>query len=302
MQGVKTITTISEYCKEINISSPKYAFFDVRKFEENAKTINLKQPPFRHEFYAIAIRNSGNNKEVNGTFLDRNLFFNSPYQIITWDIKPDWQGWYIIFDQEFISLNPLWQNFIIEFPFFRLDKSSPINLSGGYADFVNNIFKQIYAEYHSSNKDKFSFIQNFTQLLLLIIKRHFDDFALNDSTGHDNRTADILLASRFQSLLETMLTDDEVNSEIRQSSFYAEKLMVHPNHLNAVVKRITGKTATNIIQKQLIVTAKSLLRQTNLSVKEIAFRLHFTEPTHFNSYFKKATDFTPQQYREKHIL
>ena len=85
-------------------------------------------------------------------------------------------------------------------------------------------------------------------------------------------------------------------------SFYADKLTVHPNHLNAVVKRITAKTATAIIQDQLIISAKSLLRQTNLSAKEIAFRLHFTEPTHFNSFFKKATTFTPQQYREKHIL
>ncbi len=299
---MKTITTIHGYCKEINIPSPKHPFFDIRKFENNAKTVNLKQPPFRHEFYAIALRNSGSNNEVNGSFLDSNLFFNSPYQIITWDIKPDWQGWYIIFDQEFISLNPYWQNFIIDFPFFRLDKSSPMNLPEENTNFVNNIFEQINNEYHSENKDKFLFIQNYTQLLLLITKRHFDNSILDDSSNQDNRATDILLISRFQSLVETMLTDEDSNSEIRQPSFYADKLFVHPNHLNAVVKRITGKTATSIIQTQCIITAKSLLRQTNLSVKEIAFRLHFTEPTHFISYFKKVTHLTPQQYREKHIL
>lgn len=300
--NVKTITTIHDYCKEINIPSPKHSFFDIRKFEDNAKTVNLKQPPFRHEFYAIAIRNSGSNNEVNGSFLDSNLFFNSPYQIISWEIKPDWLGWYIIFDQEFISLNPSWQNFIIDFPFFRLDKASPMNLPDEYANFVNDIFKQIYNEYHSKNKDKFLFIQNYTQLLLLITKRHFDNLICDDISNQDNRATDILLVSRFQSLVETMLSHEDSYSEIRQPSFYANKLSVHPNHLNAVVKRITGKTATSIIQNQCIITAKSLLRQTNLSVKEIAYRLRFTEPTHFNSYFKKVTHFTPQQYREKHIL
>lgn len=299
---MKTITTIHDYCQEINIASPKHSFFDIRKFEDNAKTVNLKQPPFKHEFYAVALKNSGDNTEVNGKFLDSNLFFNSPYQIITWDIKPDWQGWYIIFDREFLGLNPSWQNFIIDFPFFRLDKVSPMNLPMEDAELANNIFQQIFDEYHSENKDKFLFIQTFTQLLLLITKRYFDKPMVNQEINHNNRTADILLVSRFQSLVETLMTNEEANSGIRYPSFYADKLMVHPNHLNAVVKRITGKTATKIIQNQLLVSAKSLLKQTNLSAKEIAFRLHFTEPTHFNSFFKKATTFTPQQYREKHIL
>jgi AraC family transcriptional regulator, transcriptional activator of pobA len=265
------------------------------------KTVNPKQQPFRHEFYAIALKNSGNNTEVNGRFLNSNLFFNSPYQIITWDIEPDWKGWYIIFDREFLGLNPSWQNFIIDFPFFRLDKVSPMDLPKKDAKLANNIFQQIFDEYHSDNKDKFLFIQSFTQLLLLITKRYFDKSELNND-NQNNRTADILLVSRFQSLVETLMTNEDANSEIRYPSFYAEKLLVHPNHLNAVVKRITGKTATNIIQSQLIISAKSLLRQTDLSIKQIAFRLHFTEPTHFNSFFKKATTFTPQQYRKKHIL
>lgn len=299
---MKTITTIQDYCKEINIPNPKHPYFDIRKFEDNMKTVNAKQPPFRHEFYAIALRNSGDNKEVNGKFLDSNLFFNSPYQIITWDIEPDWQGWYIIFDREFLGLNPSWQNFIIDFPFFRLDKVSPMILPMEDAKLANNIFQQIFDEYHSNNKDKFLFIQSFTQLLLLITKRYFDKSALNNDNNQDNRTADILLVSRFQSLVEILMTNEEADSEIRYPSFYAEKLMVHPNHLNAVVKRITGKTATTIIQSQLVTTAKSLLRQTDLSTKEIAYRLHFTEPTHFNAFFKKVTGFTPNQYRENPIL
>lgn len=299
---MKIINTISEYCQEINISEPKHPFFDIRKFEDNAKTVNLKQPPFRHEFYAIALKNSGENKEVMGKFLDSNLFFNSPYQIVTWDIKPDWQGWYIIFDKEFLGLNTNWLNFIIDFPFFRLDKVAPMNIEKSDSDFANSIFQQIFDEYHSDNNDKFLFIQSFTQLLLLVTKRYFDKSELSNLNNQDNRTADILLVSRFQSLVETLMTNEEAHSEIRYPSFYAEKLNVHPNHLNAVVKRITGKTATNIIQNQLLISAKSLLKQTDLSAKEIAFKLHFTEPTHFNSFFKKSTSFTPQQYREKHIL
>ena len=296
---MKTITSILDYCTEINIPPPRTSFFDIRKFEDNMKTVNAKQPSFRHEFYAIALRLSGDNKEVNGRYLDSNLFFNSPYQIISWDIKPDWTGWYIIFDKEFIAQNPAWQNFIIDFPFFRLDKVAPVNLPFPEAEFVDDIFNKIFEEYHSNHKDKFLFIRAFTQLLLITAKRYFQDLEITSATNQDNRTADILLISRFQSMVETMLTNEDANPEVRSPSYYAEKLLVHPNHLNAVVKRITGQTATEIIQKQFLNAAKSLLKQTTLSVKEIGYRLHFREATHFNSFFKKMTGLTPQQFREK---
>lgn len=298
---MKTVTSIPEYCLEIGIPPPKHVFFDIRRFEDNARTVNLKQPPFRHEFYAVALRNSGANTEVNGRFLDSNLFFNSPYQIITWDIKPDWQGWYIIFDRAFLGLNPGWQNFIIDYPFFRLDRVAPLNLPEADARLADGFFQQIFDEYQSDRADKFLFIQSFTQLLLLITKRYFDQ-SESQSPTHDNRTADILLVSRFQSMVETLMTNEEAGPEIRQTSFYADRLSVHPNHLNAVVKRITGLTATRIVQNQLVVSARSLLVQTSLSVKEIAFRLHFTEPTHFASFFKKNTGQTPQQYRDSQLL
>lgn len=299
---MKTITSIPDYCKQINIPQPKYSFFDIRKFEDKVKTENSKQAPIRHEFYAIALRHAGENKSVNGQLLEANLFFNSPYQIISWDVLPDWKGWYIMFGQDFLILNPAWKNFIIEFPFFRLDKLIPFDLPPADVILANNFFEKISEEYHSDNKDKFQFIQAYTQLLLNITKRFFEKLNIDDSVSENNRTADILLVSRFQTLVETLCSQEELDTEVRQPSFYAEQLNIHPNHLNAVVKRITDKTVSQIIQQYMITFAKSLLRQTELSVKEIAYRLHFNEPTHFNAFFKKQTGFTPQQYRENTIL
>jgi AraC-like DNA-binding protein len=296
---MKTITTIKDYCKEINISAPRYNFFDIRRFEDNMKTVNAKQSAFRHEFYCIALRRQGSNREVMGRFLGANLFFNSPYQIVTWDILPDWKGFYIIFDREFIGMNPAWQNFIIDYPFFRLDKTIAFDLPEKAAEFANKLFENIFDEYHSENKDKFQFIQSYTQLLLLITKRHFLQIKTDDENSQQNRTADVLLISRFQSLLEVAFTDEYAEYEIRHPAFYAEKLNVHPNHLNAVVKRITGNTAIQLVQNQILIHAKSLLLQTDLSIKEIAYRLQFSEPTHFNAFFKKFTHRTPQQFRDK---
>lgn len=294
---MKTVTTIADYCKEINISPPRYPFFDIRKFEDNMMTVNAKQPPFRHEFYCIALRHEGSNKEVMGKPLSASLFFNTPYQIVTWDILPDWKGYYIIFDREFISMNPGWKNFIVDYPFFRLDKYIAFDLPEKANREADGYFERIFEEYHSDNQDKVNFIIAYTQLLLNITKRYFEQLQIETSAVDQNATADILLVTKFKTLIETLATKEEFNAEVRQSSFYAEQLNIHPNHLNAVVKKITDKTASQVIQDYLVTYAKSLLRQTNLTAKEIAYRLHFSEPTHFNAFFKKNLGITPQEYR-----
>ncbi len=264
-------------------------------------TVNAQQPSFRHEFYAVALRHEGTNTEVMGKPLRASLFFNSPYQVVTWDIAPDWKGWYIIFGKEFISMNPAWSRFILDFPFFRLDKTLAFDLPPDERLRADACFKRIFEEYHSESPDKFSFIQAYTQLLLVITKRFFDKCSPESTTPEHTRTADTVLVSRFQSLIESHSATEDAfgdHAEVRQASFYADLLNVHPNHLNAVVKRITGNTASYHIQEHLLLLAKSLLTQTELSTKEIAFRLHFSEPTHFTAFFKKQTGQTPQQFRD----
>jgi len=93
-----------------------------------------------------------------------------------------------------------------------------------------------------------------------------------------------------------------IDESVRHTKYYAEQLHVHPNHLNSVVKRITGKTASQTVREYLTNTTKSLLRQTVLSIKEIAYRLLSKDPTHFNALFKKACGMTPQAYRHQHRL
>jgi AraC family transcriptional regulator, transcriptional activator of pobA len=108
------------------------------------------------------------------------------------------------------------------------------------------------------------------------------------------------LVSRFQTLVERSFgANTDRSPELRSPAYYADQLTVHPNHLNAVVKRITGKTASQIIQEQLIVQAKSMLLTTEFSIKEVAYQMGFDEPTHFNAFFKKMTQHTPAAYRKK---
>ncbi len=302
------LKTLPEYCAAINVSPPRFPHFDVRSFAENMPTVVEKMPPFRHEFYAIAIKREGGGQAQAGLFSTAPegyvVFFNSPYQIISWDIKPDWEGYYLIFSQEFVSKSSVLQNLLLEFPFLRMDQSIPFAISEKDMNKILSIFERIYEEYYGDQVDRMKLIQGYTYILLNYIKRYYDRTVMPDKS-QDNRNQDLQLVSRYQTLIEINLAKEasfDAHFNPHATAFYAEQLHVHPNHLNTLVKRVTGKTALKLLHHKLLEYSQSFLLQTGLSIKEIAFALHFKEAAHFINFFKKNLHLTPQQYREQHQI
>ena len=306
---MKNFKTIKEYCQAIHIATPKYDHFDIRSFSENMSTVVHQMPPFRHTFYAIAIKLEGRGKAITGhhTHFPKGtiVFFNSPFQILSWDIAPDWEGYYLMFSQDFIAKSSLLQSLLEMFPFLKIDKAMPFEVGKDEVEILLDIYEKIYELYHSSFADKFTFIENYTLLLLNFIKRYFNQQVNQNDAQQAIRSADIKLTSRYNSLIETQFRLD-VNLEnpklLHSTRYYAEFLNIHPNHLNAVVKTITGQTALQLIHQHILQLAKSQLAQTSLSVKEIAYNLHFDSPNNFSSFFKKNTHQTPIAYRKSTIL
>lgn len=82
-------------------------------------------------------------------------------------------------------------------------------------------------------------------------------------------------------------------------AFYADKLNITPNYLNIIAKRNLYVTAKEQIDIQIGLVAKMLLDTTDLTVKEIAQRLHYEDPSYLCRVFKKHTGLSPIQYRNK---
>lgn len=303
---MKHFKTISEYCHGINIGPPKHPHFDIRSFEENMDTVYPQMPAFRHEFYAIAIKSDGDGKVISGQFFDfpeeASLFFNTPFQLLSWDIIPNWKGYYIMFSQDFISQSNVLTQILDLFPFLKMEKSIPFTIPSDQREKILSIYKNIWQEYHSTHTDKFQLIEAQIFLLLIHVKRLFEEQIDSDLAKSSLKGADLKLLSRYQTLIQTSFyttTDLETFANLHSTSYYAQKLSVHPNHLNAVVKSVTGFTALNHIHKHLLSLSKSYLAQTNWTVKEIAYTLHFENPNTFSSFFKKKTGLTPLNYREQ---
>lgn len=83
----------------------------------------------------------------------------------------------------------------------------------------------------------------------------------------------------------------------RKISFYADKLCVTPNHLGAVIKKASGLTVMQWLNRHAVQKAKVLLRYCDLPIWEVAERMNFANPSFFSKFFKNETGMTPGDFR-----
>ncbi|AJH15229.1 helix-turn-helix domain-containing protein [Myroides profundi] len=84
----------------------------------------------------------------------------------------------------------------------------------------------------------------------------------------------------------------------REVGFYADKLHLTPQYLTTLLKQKTGKSVLKWIDHMVVLYAKSLLKTTELSIKEISHELHFNDASLFCRHFKRNTGISPQQFRK----
>lgn len=69
------------------------------------------------------------------------------------------------------------------------------------------------------------------------------------------------------------------------------------SYISQKLKKETGSSFKNLLNRKKINVAKELLKETNLSVEEIAMNVGYNEPSSFFKLFKKYTNMTPNEYR-----
>lgn len=83
----------------------------------------------------------------------------------------------------------------------------------------------------------------------------------------------------------------------RNVGFYADKLCLTPKYLSKLIKTATGRSAPEWIDAYVILEAKNLLKYSNVTIKEVVYRLHFPNQSVFYKFFKARTGMTPSEYR-----
>lgn len=153
-------------------------------------------------------------------------------------------------------------------------------------EFINFMCKY-YHNSKSSKKDEI--LRYFTFALITSISEEFSSLthSMNSSRSRTQEIIDDLYA-----LLS------KYASQQRTVKFYAQKLNLTPQYLTTLVKRETGKSVLQWIDHVFIIRAKSILKSSNSSIKEISNEFHFTDESSFCRYFKRNTGMSPKKFRD----
>lgn len=81
-------------------------------------------------------------------------------------------------------------------------------------------------------------------------------------------------------------------------SFYADKLHITTTHLSRIVRQMTGRTVIDYVNQMLFLEATWLLQSSDLSIADIARRLHFSDQSSFARFFIRMRGVSPKAYRK----
>ncbi|MBE6340493.1 MAG: helix-turn-helix domain-containing protein [Marinilabiliaceae bacterium] len=129
-------------------------------------------------------------------------------------------------------------------------------------------------------------VSAFAHTLISVLDKRIDTNYIAKTTRSES------IHEHFMELLNQYHTTE------RSVTFYADKMCLTPNYLSAEVRNFSGKTALEWINEYVILEAKTLLRYSQLNIREVALRLNFPTQSAFGKYFKKYVGVGPKEYQK----
>lgn len=102
------------------------------------------------------------------------------------------------------------------------------------------------------------------------------------------------LCMRFYDLIYDNFTTN------RSIAFYADQLCITPNYLAMIVRRYCLETPKEAIDRLVMGEIKHLLASSDLTVDQIAEKLHFNDTSYMCRYFRLHQGLSPTDYRSNY--
>lgn len=253
------------------------------------------QRPHRHSFYHLVLFTKG--KGSHTIDFDKfpvqpyQIYFMIPGQVHSWHFESGVDGYIVHFTGELIHSFLHNSHYLERFPFFRGNsKDSVCLLPGSIHSKVADLFETMLQEVVEAKEQNIDLIR--LKLLELFIAVDRNCISKKERSIPPQK---MTLLRSFQHLIEKHFRS------IRLPKEYADLLYVTPNHLNALCQDLLGKTAGELIRDRVLLEAKRLLTNADMTVTEIAYDLNFQDNSYFNRFFRKNVGMTPEEFRKKFI-
>ncbi len=275
------------------------AGFTINNLKDLHPELPFKSPGYRPNYFAFVFVKDGTGKySIDDATFDVGpgaIYFTNPGHFKSFECHTLEDVTIITFTESFLKEN-VHQDIFAEFPFLLAETVLPKVLRPETFSEFEVLYRQIRREFHGNSVYKQKLVASFFVVLLLKIKEYFwNDYS---PIYEGNRNSQIIKKFKENMEIHYRQLAKGKGDKVYRVQEYANLQGLHPNYFSSVIKIKTGKTVSVWIMEKTIIEAKALLRNSSISIKEIACRLGFSEAAHFSNYFKKNTGTTPAGHRK----
>ena len=263
-----------------------------------AETCDIGNQEFTGDFYMIWFKKLRSGIVLYGrTGYDHDngcMGFAAPRQAVEFsNLEFEEDGFIILVHEDYLLGHPLHTR-IRKYGYFDYDANEALHLSPTEERVMWDLFWKMQAE-HSGNTDEYSreIILSHLDSLLKYCERFYKRQFINRALLSQKTT------SRFNDALATWNNAPADDHGLPTVQSIARVLNLSPRYLSDLLKQETGKTAIELIHIFLIGEAKNLLKATDFSISETAYKLGFENLPYFSRLFKKEVGLTPVQYKKQ---
>ncbi len=265
--------------------------FHINRIESVLGKIKFPLSPHRktvHDFLFLTNGNTLRSKGLHQYKFGKNTFFFLPaYQISTHDfLTADSTGYFCHFNS--IIFNSIAPNLDLNqnYNFWQFSGDPLVEINENIKPNLVNILDRLVVLYESQENPN----QNLLASYLIALFSELSVFTKNQSKNPKNAAQRI--TEQYKNLLSEQIY------KTNRVADYAQMLSVSADHLNKCVKATTGRTSQELLLEMVLLEAKVLLKQTTLSISEIAFKFSETNPSDFSRFFKGKVKISPKEYRQ----
>ena len=106
-----------------------------------------------------------------------------------------------------------------------------------------------------------------------------------------------ILVEKIKAIIIELVHYNEDQIKVNLSDYLSEKLSLNYTYLAHLFTEVKGTTIEKFYLAHKIEKVKELLVYDELSLSEIAYRMHYSSVAHLSNQFKKMTGLTPSHFK-----
>jgi AraC family transcriptional regulator, transcriptional activator of pobA len=251
--------------------------------------------PHRHSFYHLVLFTQGKGTHTidfeKFSVQPYQIYFMIPGQVHNWHFEGKVDGYIVHFNEVLFTTFLQNSHYLERFHFFRgISAEGVCQIPASKHNLIINYFETILEEVKERKE------QNMDVIRLKLLELFIDiDRSCVSKKSKNIPQQKLTMLRSFQHLIAQHFRTIKLPKE------YAELLYVTPNHLNALCQDLLGKTAGDLIRDRVLLEAKRLLTNADMTITEIAYDLNFQDNSYFNRFFKKNVGMTPDEFRKNFV-